>query len=173
VRRPAPNRPGVRRPNAARRADVARVHADIDALTEFHGALARFRHAQREVAERGDHQIEVTRAALEARAGRWRSRLDQGLMELAACQRRATQTAAAGSGPVDCSPYARAVSEAEDWLERIRRWQYRVDQESSEFLGIAGAFRSLLDNDLPRIEDHVLAIVASLERVRRVQAAGP
>jgi len=151
---------------------VTRIHADIDALTEFHGALARFRHAQRDVADRGDDQIEVARASLEAKVSRWRSRLEQGRAELGACQHRAAQAAAEGGSPVDCSGYVRAVSEAEECLEHIRLWQYRVDQEASEFRGIASQFRNLLENDLPRTEGHLLAIIASLDGVRRVQAPG-
>ena len=151
---------------------MTRIHADIDALNELHRAMARFRQAGRSVADRGDDQITVTRASLEAKASRCQSRLAQGHADLGACQRRAAEAAAAGNDPVDCSDYARAVSEAEERLERIRLWQYRVDQEASEFLGIAGRFRALLEDDLPRTEDHLLAIIASLEAARRLQAPG-
>jgi len=38
--------------------DVAeQIHADIDALKELRDALARFRHAQREVVDRGDARL--------------------------------------------------------------------------------------------------------------------
>ena len=59
------------------------IHADIDALTEFRAALTRFRYAQREVADRGGDAVEATRASLEAKASRWRARLEQGQAELA------------------------------------------------------------------------------------------
>jgi hypothetical protein len=150
---------------------VTGIDADIDALKGLHDALARFRHAQQDVADRADDAIELARASLEAKASRWRSQLEQARAELDACRYRAGQ-AAAGDGPVDCSGYARAVDEAGERLERIRRWQQRVDQEASEFHGIASRFRSLLEDDLPRTRDYLLAMVASLEAARHLQAPG-
>jgi hypothetical protein len=151
---------------------VNRIHADIDALHGLHRAMARFRLAGRSVADRGNDQIAVTRASLEAEASRCRSWLEQGYADLGACRQRAAESAAAGNGPVDCSGQARAVSEAEERLECIRRWQYRIDQEASEFLGVASRFRALLEDDLPRTEDYLLAIIGSLEGARRLQAPG-
>jgi hypothetical protein len=107
---------------------VNRIHADVDALHSLHGAMARFRLAGRSVADRGHDQIAVTRASLEAEASQCRSRLEQGYADLGACRQRAAESAATGNGPVDCSEQARAVSEAEERLERIWRWQYRVGQ---------------------------------------------
>lgn len=150
---------------------MAEIYADIDSLKRFHEALARFRYVQRDVADRGDHEIEVTRASLEAKASRWQSRLEQYRHELEACQYRAAYAAQEGHY-VDCSGYARAVHEAEERLENIRRWQQRVDEEAAAFSGIASRFRNLLEADLPRIQDHVLAIVKALEAARRVQAPG-
>ena len=152
---------------------MTRIHADIDALKALHQVMARFRQAGRLVADGGDDQIAVTRASLEARAIRWRSRLEQGYADLGACRQRAAEAAAAGNDdPVDCSEHARAVGEAEERLEHIRLWQYRVDQEASEFLGIASRFRAVLEDDLPRTEDLLLAIIASLEGARRLQVPG-
>ena len=149
-----------------------RIHADIDALHGLHRAMARFRLAGRGVADRGNDQIAVTRASLEAEASRCRSRLEQGYADLGACRQRAAESAATGNGPVDCSEQAGAVSEAEERLERLRRWQYRIDQEASEFLGVASRFLALLEDDLPRTEDQLLAIIANLEGARRLQAPG-
>jgi hypothetical protein len=151
---------------------VDRIHADIDALHGLHRAMARFRLAGRGVADRGSDQIAVTRASLEAEASRCRSWLEQGYADLGACRRRAAESAATGNGPVDCSEQARVVSEAEERLERIRRWQHRIDQEAGEFLGVASRFRALLEDDLPRTEGHLLAIIARLEGARRLQAPG-
>ncbi len=152
------------------------IHADIDALKGLHEALIRYRHAQREVAGRGDEEIKVVRASLEAKAGRWRAQLEQCQAEFGACQERAAQAAAddpaAADGPVDCSGYARAAEQCAERLEQIRRWQQRIDAEASEFQGIASRFGHLLENDLPRTEEHLLAIIRSLEAARRVQVAG-
>jgi len=65
---------------------VIKVHADLDALKGFHEALVRFRYAQRGVAERGRDEIEVSRASLAAKAGRWQARLEQCQAELDACR---------------------------------------------------------------------------------------
>ena len=65
---------------------VADIHADIDALKEFRDALTEFRYAQREVAERGDHEIEATRASLEAKEGQWRSLLARREADLESMQ---------------------------------------------------------------------------------------
>ena len=152
------------------------IHADTDALKGLHEALVRYRHAQREVAGRGDEQIKVVRASLEAKAGRWRAQLEQCQAELGACQERAAQAAAdgpaAGDAPVDCSGYARAVEQCTERLEQIRRWQQRIDAEASEFAAAASRFGDLLENDLPRTEEHLLAIIRSLEVARRLQAPG-
>jgi hypothetical protein len=148
---------------------VTAIHADIDALTELRAALTRFRYAQREVADRGGHAIEATRASLEAKASLWRARLEQGRAELTACRDRA---AAEQDTPVDCSGYARAVSEAGDRLEHIRLWQQRIDQQAVEFAGAAGRFQNLLETDLPRAEEQLAAIIASLQAARRVQPSG-
>ena len=155
------------------------IHADLDALKGLHEALVRYRHAQREVAGRGEEEIKVIRASLEAKASRWRARLEQGQAELAACRERAAQAAAdnaagptAGDAPVDCSGYARAVEQCGERLEQIRLWQQRIDAEASEFAGTASRFGDLLENDLPRTEEHLLALVRSLEGARRVQAPG-
>ncbi len=151
---------------------MADIHADIDALGEFRDALTRFRYAQREVAERGDHQIAVTRASLEEKASRWRSLLARRQADLAACQRAAAGEADAG-GHADCSAEVSAVREAEERLEHIRRWQGRVEDEASAFRGAASRFRNLLDLDLPRTENHLLAIINGLEAARGIQVTGP
>ena len=145
------------------------IHADIEALTELRAALTRFRYAQREVADRGGDAIEATRASLEAKASRWRARLEQGRAELAACQDRA---AAADDDQVDCSGYARAVSEADERLEHIRHWQQQIDQQVIEFAGATSRFKNLLEIDLPRAEEQLAAIIASLRAARRVQPPG-
>ena len=76
---------------------------------------------------------------------------------------------------MDCSGYARAVQQDSERLEQIRLWQQRIDAEAGEFSGIAGPFADLLENDLPRMEEHLVAIIASLEAARRVRApvSGP
>lgn len=145
------------------------IHADIDALTGLRAALTRFRYAQREVTDRGADAIEGTRASLEAKASHWRARLEQGRAELAACRDRA---AAEQDAPVDCSGYARAVSEAGERLEHIRLWQQRIDQQVIEFQGAASRFKNLLETDLPRAEEQLAAIIASLHAARRVQPSG-
>jgi hypothetical protein len=149
---------------------VTAIHADIDALRGLHAALVRYRHAQREVAGRGDDEIKVARAALEAKASRRRSQMELRQTEFGACQDRAAQ--ATEDDAVDCPGYARAVEESVERLERIRRWQQRIDQEASEFQGTASRFLDLLENDLPRTEEHLLAAIGSLEAARRVQAPG-
>jgi hypothetical protein len=157
---------------------VTSVNADIDALKGLHEALVRYRHAQREVAVRGADEITLARTALAARAGRWRAQMEQHQAEFGACQERAAQAQAAGDGltagdgPADCSGYARAAEQCGERLERIRQWQQRIDAEASEFQGTASRFLDLLENDLPRAEEHLLALIRSLEAARRVQASG-
>ncbi len=149
------------------------IHADIDAMKGLHEALVRYRHAQREVAGRGEEEIKVIRASLEAKASRWRAQLEQCRAEFGACQERAAaEGPAAADDPVDCSGYARAAEQCEERLEQIRRWQQRIDAEASEFGGTASRFGDLLENDLPRTEEHLLAIIRSLEAARRVQVPG-
>jgi hypothetical protein len=148
---------------------VTAIHADIDALTELRAALTRFRYAQREVADRGGDTIEAARASLAAKASRWRARLEQGRAEFAACRERA---AAEQDALVDCSGYARAVSEAGQRLEHIRLWQQRIDQQVIEFGGAASRFKDLLETDLPRAEEQLAAVIASLHAARRVQPPG-
>jgi hypothetical protein len=148
---------------------VTAIHADIDALTELRAALTRFRYAQREVTDRGGDAIEATRASLEAKASRWRARLEQGRAELSACRDRA---AAEQDVPVDCSGYARAVSEADERLEHIRLWQQRIDEQAIEFHGVTSRFKNLLETDLPRAEEQLAGIIASLQAARRVQPSG-
>ena len=140
---------------------ASRVHADVDALKGFHEALVRFRHVQRSVAERSSDEIEMTRASLAAKASHWQARLEQSQAEFDACR---TVPGA------DCSGYARAVEQAGEWLEHIQRWQQRVDEAAGEFRGPAGAFWDLLQNDLPRAERLLLALIGDLEAARRVQA---
>ncbi len=158
---------------------MTQVHADIEALKGLRETLARFRYDQRDAAERGEGEIEVARAELEARAFRWRSRLEQIRAELEACREAAAgsgQDSALGSGSGygadDCSARVRAVAEAEERLGHVRCWQQRVEQEASAFYGAAMRFRDLLDNRLPRTEDRLLDMITSLEAARRVQAAG-
>jgi hypothetical protein len=150
--------------------DVSDIHADIAALKEFAGALTRYRHAQREVVERGDYQIAATRASLEEKAGQWRSLLAQRQADLADCQRAAAMDAEAG-GHADCCAQAAAVWEAQERLESIRRWQQQVEDGASAFLGPASRFRNVLDVDLTRTENHLLAIISGLEAARGVQVA--
>ena len=151
--------------------DVADIHADIDALKEFRDALTEFRYAQREVVERGDYEIEMTRASLEAKAGQWRSLLAGREADFAACQRAAVVEAAAGR-PADCSAEASAVREAQERLDYIRRWQQRVEEEAGTFRGTADRFRDLLDVDLPRTENHLLAIITGLQAARGLPVTG-
>jgi hypothetical protein len=65
---------------------VTGIHADIDAMRGLHEALVRYRHAQREVASRGDDAIMVARASLEARASRWQTQLELCQAEFGACR---------------------------------------------------------------------------------------
>jgi len=150
--------------NGAGPAGANGVHADLDALKGLHEALVRFRYAQRGVAERGDDEIELTRASLAAKASRWQARLEQQQAELEACR------ASGGEDVPDCSAYARAVEQTGERLEHIRRWQQRVDQEAGEFGGTASGFRDLLEADLPRAESQLLAVISRLEAVRHVPA---
>jgi hypothetical protein len=142
---------------------VTRIHADIEALKGLHERLIRFRQVLREVAEEAEERIEATRVSLEARADQCRFRLEQRQAELDAC--RADDLA-------DCSGYARAVAQAAERLERVRFWQMRVDQEASEFRVTAALFRDLLDTDLPRTEQHLMAVIASLQAARQVPVPG-
>jgi hypothetical protein len=171
---------------------VTEIHADIEALKEFHEALVRFRYAQRDVAERGGDAIEMTRASLAAKASRGQARLEQCQADLDACRAGGGPSGGQGGGPSgvqgggtssgrgggqeeaapDCSAYVRAVEQATGQLEHIRRWQQRVDAEAGEFAGTAGGFLDLLETDLPRAESQLLAAIASLEAARRVQAGG-
>jgi hypothetical protein len=72
----------------------------------------------------------------------------------------------------DCSGYVQAVAEVTERLEHLRRWQQRIDQEVSEFHGVAGRFRDLLETDLPRTEGHLVALIGSLQAARRVPGHG-
>jgi hypothetical protein len=110
------------------------------------------------------------RASLDAKASQLRAQLEQGQAEYAGCRDRADQ-AGPDDLPVDCSGYVRAVEQASERLEQLRLWQQRVEAEVSEFSGIAGRFDALLADDLPRLEEHLAAIIASLERARRLQAS--
>jgi hypothetical protein len=156
--------------------------------------MTRFRQVMREVAERGDDQIEITRASLEARAGLLRARLEQCQAELDACRARAAEGSYGSSGSsgasrsdrhgygesydsgaeyrVDCSGYVQAVAEVTERLEHVRRWQQQIDQEASEFRGVSGRFRDLLETDLPRTEGHLVALIGSLQAARRVPGHG-
>lgn len=149
---------------------MAVVHADIDALKGLRDALVRYRYAQRDVAARGADQVRATRAALEEKASRLRAQLEMCQAEYAGCRKRAAE-ADPEDLPVDCSGYARAVEQNAERLEQIQLWQQRVESEVSEFSGIAGRFDALLQDDLPRMEEHLAAIIASLERARRLQAS--
>jgi len=148
---------------------VTGIDADIDALRGLHDALVRYRHAQRDVTARGEDQLAVTRASLEAKASRCRTQLELCQAELGACRDRAAADDSAG-GTVDCSGYAQAVEQSGERLEQIRRWQQRIDAEASEFQVTAGRFAGLLETELPRMEEYLVAIIASLEAARRVQA---
>jgi hypothetical protein len=148
---------------------VTGIHADIDALKGLHGALVRYRHAQRDVTARGEDQVRATRASLEEKASPLRAQLELSQGEYAGCRERAAQ-AGPEDLPVDCSGYARAVEQTTERIEQIQLWQQRIDAEASEFSGVAGRFAALLADDLPRLEEHLAAMIASLEAARRVQA---
>ena len=90
---------------------MAGIHADIDALKGLHGALVRYRHAQREVAARGEDQVRATRSALAEKASQLRAQVELAQGEYAACRERAAQ-ADPEDLPVDCSGYARAVEQS-------------------------------------------------------------
>jgi hypothetical protein len=62
------------------------------------------------------------------------------------------------------------VAQATERLEQIQRWQQRIDAEAGEFSGVAGRFAAMLADDLPRMEEYLAAMIASLEAARRVQA---
>ena len=145
------------------------IHADIDALKGLHGALARYRHAQRDVTVRGEDQVRATRTSLEEKASQLRAQLELCQGEYAGCRERAAQ-AGPDDLPVDCSGYARAVGQVSERLEQVQLWQQRIDAEAGEFSGVAGRFAAMLADDLPRMEEHLATMIASLEAARRVQA---
>ncbi len=141
------------------------IHADIDALTGLRAALTRFRYAQREVAARGGDTLEAARVSLEAKAGRWRARLEQAQTDLAGCQ----DQAAAVDADLDCSGYARAAGEAGQRLEQVRSWQQRVDAQAVEYHAAAARFAGVLETDLPRAEEQLAGVLAALRATRGVQ----
>ena len=147
---------------------MTKIHADIEALRGLRETLARFRYDQRDARYRGEGEIEVTRGELEARASSALAWLERCRVELDACR----EASASSASSDDCSGYERAAAEAQERLEHVRRWQQRVDTEASEFGGTASAFLDLLENDVPRAESQLLALIASLEAARRVQAGG-
>ena len=151
---------------------MAEIHADIEALKALHEALVRYRYAQRDTADRGDHEIEATRTSLEAKASKWRLRLEQALADLSACEYRAAAAAEQG-GWVDCSGFARAVAEAEERLVHVQQWQQRVEEEASIFRTTANRFRGLLEADIQRANDQLRGIITRLEAARRVQPPSP
>ena len=57
-------------------------------------------------------------------------------------------------------------------LEHIRLWQQRIDEQAIEFHGVAGRYKNLLETDLPRTEEQLAGIIASLQAARRVQPSG-
>lgn len=146
---------------------VSSVNADIDALREFHAALVRFRYAQRDMIDRGDHRVAAVRASLAEKAGRWRADLGQRQAELDDCRYRAVR-ATTDDNLVDCSDLARAVALAEERVEHISQWQQRVEEQAGAYRGVAGPYRELLDHDLPRAEAQLLELIAKLEAARRV-----
>lgn len=151
---------------------MADIHADPSTLKAFRDALARFRYVQRDVADRGDYEIEKTRASLEAKAARWRSILERNQADLDRCLDAAADAVARGGGHVDCSGFARAVAEAEDRLANIRRWELRVEQEASAFRATASRFRTVIEVDLPHTDAHLQGIIEGLEAAREIQAPG-
>jgi hypothetical protein len=156
---------------------VTKIHADIEALKGLRETLARFRYDQRDARYRGEGEIEMTRGELEARASSASAWLERCRAELDACREAsgasgASVSSASSASSDDCLGYERAVAEAQERLEQVRRWQQRVEQEAGAFHGAAMRFRDLLENDLPRTEDRLLDMITSLEAARRVQAAG-
>lgn len=151
---------------------MAEIQADIEALKALHDALVRFRYTQRDVTDRGDQEIEATRASLEAKASKWRLRLEQALSDLRACEYRAAAAAEQG-GWIDCSGFARAAAEAGDQLAHVQSWQRRVEEEAGAFRSAANRFRSLLEADIPRTDDQLRGIITRLEAARRVQPPRP
>jgi len=151
---------------------VTKIHADVEALRGLRETLARFRYDQRDAVGRGDGEIEVARGELEARASSARAWLERCRAEFEACQEASPASSDSSAAMDDCSGLARAVAEAEERLEHVRRWQQRVEQEASSFYGVAMRFRDLLDSDLPRAGDQLLDMITSLEAARRVQATG-
>lgn len=107
---------------------MADIDANIDALKKFREAVSRYWYEQRNVMDGADHEIEVTRASLEAKAERWRVRLEDRLAELERCRHKAAQAAAEGKY-VDSSSWVRAVQEAEERMAHVRRWRDRVEEE--------------------------------------------
>ena len=156
---------------------MTKIHADIEALRGLRETLARFRYDQRDARYRGEGEIEVTRGELEARASSALAWLERCRVELDACREASASSGGSGASASsassdDCLGYERAVAEAQERLERVRRWQQRVEQAASVFYGAAMGFRDLLENDLPRTEEQLLDMITSLEAARRVQAAG-
>ena len=113
------------------------------------------------MAERSGDEIEMTRASLAAKASHWQARLEQSQAEFDACRAGPERTARGTPGP---------WSRPGNGWSTSGGWQQRVDEAAGEFRGPAGAFWDLLQNDLPRAESLLLALIADLEAARRVQA---
>jgi hypothetical protein len=147
------------------------INATPDALRAFRDALARFRYEQRDVADRGNYEIDKTRASLADKAERWRTILEQRESDLERCQYHAAAAAEEG-GYVDCSGFARAVAEAQERLENTRRWQHRVEEEAAAFRGTANRFKTLVEVDVPHADAHLLGVIEGLQAARDIQVPG-
>lgn len=149
-------------------ATVARIHADIDALKAFKSAVDRFQYEQRQILQTATREIETTRGSLEQKARYWELELHERQRALEECERSAAAAAEHGGG-VDCSSLVWAISEAEDKLANVRRWQARVEHMIAAYEGEQHRFRECVEVDVLHARRYLDATIKALAAARATQ----
>lgn len=147
---------------------MARIHADIDAVKAMKDSVDRFQYEQRQVLVGAKREIETTCDSLERKAERWERELVERQRALDECHCRAAAAAEHG-GEVDCTSLVRAVAEAEDRLENVRRWQAFVEQEVAAYEDDRRRFRECVEVDIRRAQQYLRDMINTLTAARATQ----
>jgi hypothetical protein len=141
---------------------MTRIAADVEALDALRDALRVFAARQTDALDAAEAEIDRTQAILDDAEQDARYAVERHQAELHTCYREAAFAAAEG-GWVDCSGYEYALSEAEDRLARIIRWQGRVQDAVSRYRADERALAVVLESDLPRATAYLADRITALE----------
>lgn len=138
------------------------LQANLETVAQLRETLVGFVHRQQDALESVNDDIRWTLDKLDDARRHWQYRVDLYTRQAAECYERAAWAAAQG-GWLDCSPYAKALGEAEEQLAEQIAAEDRFERAVEDYRVAHHRMADVLGLDVPRAVSYLDAILDGME----------